>query len=253
MLYSPLKPNTRTTISSCWPTSPSQTFILQVNPNRSPSFGSNITNAAYGIVLRMQADLLVKNNNEPHSSKDGEWGPLEYTNWCLGTLFLALYICNPYLIDHCSGNRFGSRRRPYVSHTAKAVSLSLLEEFSVMWHSELTVTASHAFRGMEDGHRDMYSLFLFSHSIVERWREGLLWSWAVAKLGGMHDEWLPADSERAWHDIGGQPGVSVVEVMMTKRRTVRKDVISDNLGAAGHVFSGKTEYAFGKCGRTKNP
>ncbi|KAF8501253.1 hypothetical protein JB92DRAFT_2976612 [Gautieria morchelliformis] len=195
-------------------------FFMSSNLSRSDFYTS-----AYGVVLRMQADLLVKNKNEPKTYREGEWGPLEYTNWCLS-------------------NRFGSRRRPYVTHTAKAVSLSLLKEFSLMWDAELTVTASHAFRGMMTGHSDMYSLFLFSHSIVERWREGLLWSWAVAKLGGMHDEWLPADSERAWHDVGGQPGASVVEVMKTSRRTVREDVVSDNLRAAGHVLSGKTRYAF---------
>ena len=99
---------------------------------------------------------------------------------------------------------------------------------------------------MDDGHRDIYSLFLFSHSVVERWREGLLWSWAVGKLGGMHDEWLPADLERAWRDLGGQPGESVIEVMMTSRNTVQGDIVNSNLQAAGHVMSGKTSYAFGK-------
>ena len=123
-----------------------------------------------------------------------------------------------------------------------------------MWDAELAVTASHAFRGMTEGHRDIYSLFLFSHSVVERWREGLLWSWAVGKLGGIHDEWLPENSERGWRDIGGDTGESVVEVKMSSRNTVQEDIVSNNLRAAGHIISGKTKYAFGEFdGGTEHP
>ncbi|KAF8588240.1 hypothetical protein K439DRAFT_670883 [Ramaria rubella] len=186
---------------------------------------SDFYTSAYGVVLRLQVDLLVKSNNNPHGSVAGEWGPLEYTNWCLS-------------------NRFGSRRRPYMAHAAKSISLSLMQEFSRMWEAQLAVTAAHPFRGMTVGHKDVYSLFLFSHSIVERWREGLLWAWAVAKIGGMDDVWGPAERDRAWRDVGGVLGEREVNVPKTARTTAREDVVRDHLHAAGHTLSGSTKYVF---------
>jgi hypothetical protein len=126
------------------------------------------------------------------------------------------------------------------------MSMGLMRELSRIWQAELAVTASHPFRGMKEGHRDVYSLFLFSHFLVERWREGLLWSWAVGKVGGLDDQWGPDEQERAWQDLGGRPKERVLQVVTAIRTTVDEDVVRENLQAAGHVISGKTRYAFGE-------
>ena len=115
-----------------------------------------------------------------------------------------------------------------------------------MWRDELTVTASHLFRGMSAGHRDVHVLFLYTHALVERWREGLLWAWAVAKVGGERNEWGVEEVRRAWRDVGGQEGEASVEVLGTVRSTVGEEVVRERLWNAGHVLSGKTRYAFGE-------
>ncbi|KAF8517672.1 hypothetical protein BU17DRAFT_49433 [Hysterangium stoloniferum] len=181
--------------------------------------------SSFGYVLRMQSDLLVRANRDPHVDSRGEWGPLEYTNWCLS-------------------NRFGFRPRPYIAHTAKALSIPLLKEFSSIWKDEISVTASHPFRGMTDGNRDIYAIFMFAHSLVERWREGLLWSWAVAKHGGMSDEWGPDERLRAWEDVGGIYLDNKVNVISKERATLNKSTIRNTLLMAGHKISGQTRYNF---------
>ncbi|KAF8516808.1 hypothetical protein BU17DRAFT_92394 [Hysterangium stoloniferum] len=190
---------------------------------------SDFYTSTYGVVLRMQADLVVEERQNPPSSNPwamaDEWGPLQYTNWCLG-------------------RRFGSRPRPYIAHTAKTISVPLMKEFSVIWATELAITASHPFRGMLEGNTDIYSLFLFSHSIVERWREALLWSWVVAKIGGMSDEWSTKERAQAWREVGGIVGQAKVEIFSEHRDTLKEESVHEYLQAAGHNVSGKTEYVF---------
>jgi len=130
-------------------------------------------------------------------------------------------------------------------HISKAMSLSLLKEFSTIWHKEIAATAAHPFRGMVTPHRDFYMLFAFIHAVVERWREALLWSWVVAKHGGLNGEWGTAEKIRAWRDLGGIFGDNILTLYMTPRSTGRKEVIKQVLEEAGHKVS-RTKYSFGK-------
>jgi len=192
----------------------------------------------------MQSDLFVQGIENPAGGDTGEWGPLQYTNYHISLCKVLRFI----FMSHkklFTDSRFGFRQRPYVAHTAKALSLSLLKEFTTIWHKEVSITASHPFRGMTAGNPDLYTLFLYTHSIVERWREALLWSWAVGKHGGLEDEWTEDIKARAWQDLGGKPGESALEVFMKPRLSANPRVVDWTLREAGYIPSGKTTYEFG--------
>ncbi|KAG8686910.1 hypothetical protein FRC09_013844, partial [Ceratobasidium sp. 395] len=82
----------------------------------------------------------------------------------------------------------------------------------------------------------------------ERWREGLLWSWIVARLGGANDEWDALTSERAWSELGGSrhtPGMTLI-VKTPERRSLDKDRLEEVAEAIlGKRFTVRnTQYAF---------
>ncbi|KAF8758668.1 N-acetylglucosamine-1-phosphate transferase alpha and beta subunits [Rhizoctonia solani] len=137
---------------------------------------------SYGLVLRMQSDLLVSSLVDGAQPSSGEWHSLEFSNRLLS-------------------DRFGLRKRPYVIHEAKALKRSLINEISLIWSAELAETSSHPFR-TDPLLRDAHMGFMSAHFIVERWREGLLWSWIVARLGGKEDEWNARTSMQAWRELG---------------------------------------------------
>ncbi|CAE7207881.1 unnamed protein product [Rhizoctonia solani] len=138
---------------------------------------------SYGLVLRMQSDLLVSSLVDGARPSDGEWHSLEFSNRLLS-------------------DRFGLRKRPYVIHEAKALKRSLISEISLIWSAELAETSAHPFR-TDPLLRDAHMGFMATHFVVERWREGLLWSWAIARLGGKEDEWDAVTSMQAWRELGG--------------------------------------------------
>ncbi|CAE6424205.1 unnamed protein product [Rhizoctonia solani] len=138
---------------------------------------------SYGLVLRMQSDLLVSSLVDGAQPSGGEWHSLEFSNRLLS-------------------DRFGLRKRPYVIHEAKALKRSLINEISLIWSTELAETASHPFR-TDPLLRDAHMGFMSAHFIVERWREGLLWSWIIARLGGKQGKWDAMTSMQAWRELGG--------------------------------------------------
>ncbi|KAG9119574.1 hypothetical protein FRC07_005346 [Ceratobasidium sp. 392] len=183
---------------------------------------------SYGIVLRMQSDLLVSSLVDGAHPSSGEWHSLEFSNRLLS-------------------DRFGSRRRPYVIHEAKALKRSLIAEISLIWSSELAVTSSHPFR-TDPLLRDAHMGFIAAHFVVERWREGLLWSWIVARLGGANDEWDVLRSEKAWSELGGNrytPDMTLV-VKTPERHSLHKgrldEVAAATLGKQS--ASRSTKYSF---------
>ena len=194
----------------------------------------------------MQADLLVSAVQQPTASATGEWIPLEFTNYLLSMLDDNGSDILLITTHNCIGIRFGPRKRPYIAHTAKTLSSRLLKEFNTIWQSEFAVTSTHPFRGLKTGHPDVYMGFLFIHSVVERWREGLLWSWAVAKEGGLNNEWGDEEKARAWKDLGGKPGENEIVVKVTPRRSSDPEIVDSALRQAGHTPSGHTKYTFGE-------
>lgn len=80
-------------------------------------------------------------------------------------------------------------------HVPKALTVSLMHEASVMWEDELTEAATRGFRRSMRGIGDVEISWLVGFLRVERWREALLWSWAVARMGGESGIWREESRE----------------------------------------------------------
>lgn len=83
---------------------------------------------------------------------------------------------SPSLTILTSGKRFGGRRRPYLAHHGKSISRPVLEDIAKEFPNEVTETSKHRFRS--EG-RDVNTIFLHMHYIMERHREILLESYIV--------------------------------------------------------------------------
>jgi 3-O-alpha-D-mannopyranosyl-alpha-D-mannopyranose xylosylphosphotransferase len=58
-----------------------------------------------------------------------------------------------------------------------------------MFSTELAESATRGFRESKRGLADLEMAWLVGHLRVERWREALLWSWAVGRVGGSEGVW----------------------------------------------------------------
>ena len=189
---------------------------------------------AFGLVFRLLSLPELQSNPEEISTKpaNGEWRPLEYTNFLLS-------------------KRFGFRRRPYPTHVAKVGAIPLMREMLRVWADEFAATARHKFRG-ERG--DAYMMFGFVHFVVERHREALLWTYVVGKIGGDRDEWGAKQRRRVWTELGGSANTvgdsvvagRVVTVQVTKRQTLADERVRAVLDATGDALGG-TQYQFCEC------
>ncbi|KAG9003573.1 hypothetical protein FRB93_010991 [Tulasnella sp. JGI-2019a] len=140
----------------------------------------------HGPVFRMQSDVMISYYGGASGGLRGEWVSLQYTN-------------------NLIGERFGYRARPYLTHVAKALSVPFLTELQQAWsdptkHWALGATAAHAFRSYVRADPDVSMTLLQTHYVVERWREALLWSFMVGRIGGDNGDW---DFDRAWRELGG--------------------------------------------------
>ncbi|KAF7964819.1 hypothetical protein HWV62_2737 [Athelia sp. TMB] len=185
---------------------------------------------AMGTVLRLEPTLLVAPSPEPaRIVPAGEWGPLFASNALLSA-------------------RFGWRGRPYAQHVPKALSRTLLAEVAEIWPAAMGRTRGHRFRGMglgawgEGG--DAYGVFLGVHLGVERWREALLWSFVVGRIGGDDGRWGEVERESAWEAVGGVDGEAEVRVLLTRRRSTDVGRVQGVLRKAGYAWSERTHYVF---------
>lgn len=118
--------------------------------------------------------------------------------------------------------RFGYRGRPYTAHAPKLLSGPLIHEMSAgMWKRFFDETAARPFRGLnpnpleeakhtdwdDDGARfngdDVHTGYIFGNFVVERWREALLWTWSVGRIGGTGtpEPWYPTPSDEEYTDF----------------------------------------------------
>jgi Stealth protein CR3, conserved region 3 len=176
---------------------------------------------------------------------------LELAHMCVicAKYCLALPLLRHSILTILTGERFGLRPRPYPIHAAKSSSMPLLQEAAHIWEDEFRMTAEHKFRGMRDsetGAGDAYMSFLLTHLVVERWREALLWSWVVGRIGGDDDQWGVEQQMTAWKELGGDPEdvERKVDVRLTRRKTVEEDRVTRSLEASGQTSSKKTVYSF---------
>lgn len=179
--------------------------------------------STYGLVLRMDLGIMVSPDKPAPDEPHGEWRSMGESNVLLS-------------------NRFGARHRPYVLHEAKAVSMSIIRELSLMWAPHLARAATHPFRETVAGAGDVSMLFLMAHFLVERWREALLWSWAVAKHGGLDDAWDAAATAQAWRELGGAADARELTVRAGLRDTLESERVHAYLRESGHRQVDKTFY-----------
>ncbi|PCH40334.1 hypothetical protein WOLCODRAFT_98719 [Wolfiporia cocos MD-104 SS10] len=194
--------------------------LFMMNPMSPVSFYT----PAYGIVLNLQSNLLVRPQRLTGRNQ-GEWRSLGESNYLLST-------------------RFGARHRPYVAHEAKTASRALLHEMAEMWPDSFARTATHRFRETEEGDGDVNAMFMHSHFVVERAREALLWAWVVARIGQEDDAWSEAEAQRAWEEIGGVWGENDLLVKSGYRDTLDKDKVQQTLKASGYKAQSLTTYVF---------
>ncbi|GAA5964404.1 hypothetical protein JCM21900_006418 [Sporobolomyces salmonicolor] len=180
-----------------------------------------------GPVFRIQTDLTVSGTSPSESAGDreGEWTSLKRANW---------------LLDR----RFGQRSRGYIAHIPKAFSLPLLREVGMIWHDELSETASSRFRGLNTEYQ---LAFLATHYIIESHRQALLRSFFVARSDRNLDGELSLGERRQMleelgFDIGADLLDAGVSVFAPRRAT--KEHLPRLLARAGLAAPGATEIAF---------
>lgn len=132
-----------------------------------------------GTVIRLEPEMGVKPEVTPNLlSTGGEWGGLQHAG-----LLIA--------------ERFPYRKREYLHHMPKAFTKHVAHEASIMFAPQMTLASTRAFRESKRGRADIENAWVMSHLQIERWREGLLWTYIVAKLGGQ-DGMLGADARDAF-------------------------------------------------------
>ena len=158
--------------------------------------------------------------------------------------------------DELLSRRFGHRNRPYHSHESKTLSTPLLREMAAMYTDALAVSARVRVRADAASRvLNLHSLFLYVHFVVERHREALLWSWAVARMTQHAEsnagEWL----DTAWLEVGGEPGSETIDVKAKKRDTIELPTLEKRLGRSDgeHAFgffdfSSEDGFAYGSLG-----
>jgi len=98
----------------------------------------------------------------------------------------------------------------------------------------------------DDG--DAHVVFLFTHFIIERSREGMLWSWIVGNLGGDNDEFGLSQRNDAWRVLteeahAKQLREGVLEVLVGRRKTTEPWRVQWALDEVGDTLKG-SQYRF---------
>ncbi|GHJ87518.1 hypothetical protein NliqN6_3920 [Naganishia liquefaciens] len=185
--------------------------IVQVNDDM--YFGRRLSSAdfhstLYGSVFHLdhQFGLRVQPILMPSKVNDnGEWGGLQHANWLLS-------------------QRFPKRPRNYLDHLPKSVNAPMMQEASIAFASHLDDAALRHFRESHRGVGDISMAFLTTHMRIERWREALLWSWTVAKIGGGDGKWGEEAREQLKRLLGVE---DLAQSESVKIRRAPRDTLSN--------------------------
>lgn len=131
-----------------------------------------------------------------------------------------------------------------------------------MFEDALTVAARRQFRELSEGEGSVQMQWLISSLRVERWREALLWTWAVAKVGTA-PQWQPeetgeilggtvgywgAEARREIQDLFGledkDNDVIKIEIHKGERWTLEEDRMKSHFQGAGWEAPKATEFLF---------
>ncbi|KAF7305892.1 hypothetical protein HMN09_00743400 [Mycena chlorophos] len=185
-----------------------QFFLLPLPP-------SAFHTPLYGPVLRFDAGFTVAGDDTGEADGGGEWRSLGWT-------------------AHLLNQRFGGRGRAYVEHNPRPFSLPLLHETALAFGKAFADTPRSQFRGSHttDGEYEVNTIFAATHYVIERHREALLWSWAVAKWGGEDGVLGPDLKDAMWLELTDEDeDVDEFRRNMTERMSNRD--VELNLRAAG--------------------
>ncbi|BEI87308.1 uncharacterized protein CcaverHIS019_0100260 [Cutaneotrichosporon cavernicola] len=187
---------------------------------------SDFHSPLYGSILRFKHDneRITTELNPQFFGTDGEYGGLFQAN-------------------HLLSQRYPVVPRPYLLHVPKVITQSLQVEATLMFSKMSTLSASKRFRELPIGHGDLQSQWLQIALRTERWREAMLWTWVVAKLGGANGSLGQAEREQVGRLLGKTPGTNgSVEVVRGPRETLKH--IETNFAHAGWDNPKNTEYVW---------
>ncbi|KAJ7933822.1 hypothetical protein B0H13DRAFT_683575 [Mycena leptocephala] len=185
-----------------------QFFVLPFPPS---AFHSPL----YGPVFRLVTDFMIQAAGYEEADGGGEWRSLHWSS-------------------HILNQRFGTRGRAYIGHNARSLSLPLMHEAALAFGDYFALTPMSQFRGSHEvgGEFEVNTIFTATHFVIERHREALLWSWVVAKWGGVADGVLDEELKDAmWLELGADGQYDELRQNQT-RRTSDDDVVL-NMRAAG--------------------
>jgi hypothetical protein len=181
--------------------------------------------ALYGPVFRIDPGLLVGGDSSGSADGGGEWRSLGWSAHLLSACHTYLYLSHPTVQLTFStitlDGRFGTRKRPYMHHNARALSLPLMHEAALAFGAEFAATPLSQFRGSHTvaGEFEVNTIFLSTHYVIERHREALLWAWVVAKWGDAWGSLDRAAKGAMWRELGGAEENSSFTLGKAERRT----------------------------------
>ena len=208
----------------------------------------------YGPVFRFDSALKVGGDASGKADGGGEWRSLGWTAHLMS--MLLMFLSFQTLISNTLDARFGSRKRAYVHHNARSLSLPLMHEASLAFPAVFSATPLSRFRGSHSfpgkGEIEVNTMFLATHWVIERKREALLWSYIVAKWGGESGMLSSESKDAMWREMGGKVGRNSIRLNHIRKTTV--DDVDDNLRladlqsprASDSNLASHTEYAFGE-------
>lgn len=225
----------------------SETFI---SSNDDFFFGKDLSisefnSPLYGLIFHLQPDLLV-GQRVPGSIEasfgHGEWPGLHDSNYLLN-------------------QRFGKKDRAYVSHVHRSFSKPLLLEMKMIWAKEIFRSSSARWRSQNA--RDLVNHFLFTHFVIERHREALLWSLLVGKIDkngdGKLDQMeydafltsigMTTKAMKSWKDSLSNPHDNPIPILkipirLPERSSLRDEKVFGNLAKIGEPKLRETRLQF---------
>jgi len=185
-----------------------QFFMLPLPPS---AFHSPL----YGPVFRLVPGFMIDGDASGNAEGGGEWRSLGWS-------------------AHILNQRFGTRGRAYIDHNARSFSLPLMHEAALAFGDYFALTPMSQFRGSHDvsNEFEVNTIFTATHFVMERHREALLWSWIVAKWGGVADGILDEELKDAmWLELGAEDEHD--ELRQNKKDRTSNDDVVLNMRAAG--------------------
>jgi len=195
-----------------------------------PLSSADFYSIPFGSVLRLDSGfgLKVRPDLDPIKFNDaGEWGGLQHAN-------------------HLLSQRFPKRPRHYLHHLPKTLSMPIVHEAMHMYPNDIALASTRSFRELSIGSGDIELGFMVTHLRIERWREALLWIWAVGKMGSLSIQdkgrWGDSARDELRNLLGMQMLAGEATIVKQERDTLRD--VSSAFEAGSWEAPKSTSYKF---------